>query len=218
MVEHQAFDVPCTKPLPQAVESSWYIVIAFGRGICDEAVLIEPLGIALYLWPDEFIGSIRQGLIEGSHVPPVLWIRWFNLDPAGALPSDFVVIDLDETVWCWLTLADFTALVVLPVPDLDATAIVLAGCNALTVEHPATVSVQGFLEKHRGAMSRFVLLDHMNWFSGSDDRRLEAEWQAIVDRAAPGVRLIWRAAASKPTSSVVSATACRAEPGRSANC
>lgn len=57
-----------------------------------------------------------------------------------------------------------------------------------------TDSVQGFLERHGGPISRFVLLDHMDWLAGRRFPLLEAEWQAIVDRAAPDARLIWRSA------------------------
>jgi S-adenosylmethionine-diacylglycerol 3-amino-3-carboxypropyl transferase len=55
-----------------------------------------------------------------------------------------------------------------------------------------TYSVQGFLEKHDQPVTRFVLLDHMDWLSGKQFPLLEAEWQAIVRRAAPAARLIWR--------------------------
>lgn len=55
-----------------------------------------------------------------------------------------------------------------------------------------TDSVQGFLEKHPGQITRFVLLDHMDWLSDRFFPLLEAEWQAIVDRAAPNARVIWR--------------------------
>ena len=55
-----------------------------------------------------------------------------------------------------------------------------------------TDSVQGFLEKHEGTISRFILLDHMDWLSDQFFPLLESEWQAIIDRAAPGARLIWR--------------------------
>lgn len=60
-----------------------------------------------------------------------------------------------------------------------------------------TDSVQGFLERHRGPISRFVLLDHMDWLCGRRFPLLEAEWQAIVNRAAPAARLIWRSAATR---------------------
>jgi S-adenosylmethionine-diacylglycerol 3-amino-3-carboxypropyl transferase len=48
-----------------------------------------------------------------------------------------------------------------------------------------TDSVQGFLEKHDGTISRYILLDHMDWLSDQFFPLLESEWQAIVDRAAP---------------------------------
>jgi S-adenosylmethionine-diacylglycerol 3-amino-3-carboxypropyl transferase len=52
--------------------------------------------------------------------------------------------------------------------------------------------VQGFLEKHDGRISRYVLLDHMDWLSDKFFPLLESEWQAIVDRATPDARVIWR--------------------------
>jgi len=55
-----------------------------------------------------------------------------------------------------------------------------------------TDSVQGFLEKHDVTISRFVLLDHMDWLCGKHYPVLQAEWQAIVQRAAPNARVIWR--------------------------
>jgi len=55
-----------------------------------------------------------------------------------------------------------------------------------------TNSVQGFLEQHDGRISRFVLLDHMDWLSDKFFPLLELEWQAIINRAAPGARAIWR--------------------------
>ncbi len=55
-----------------------------------------------------------------------------------------------------------------------------------------TDSVQGFLEQHDVAISRFVLLDHMDWLSDRYFPLLEAEWQAIIQRATPDARIIWR--------------------------
>ena len=60
-----------------------------------------------------------------------------------------------------------------------------------------TNSVQGFLDQHEGQISRFVLLDHMDWLSDKYFPLLEAEWQAIVRRAAPGARVIWRSGGLK---------------------
>lgn len=55
-----------------------------------------------------------------------------------------------------------------------------------------TDSVQGFLEKHDGTISKFILLDHMDWLSDHFFPLLESEWQAIVDKAADNTRMIWR--------------------------
>lgn len=55
-----------------------------------------------------------------------------------------------------------------------------------------TDSVQGFLDKTDVQISRYVLLDHMDWLSDKFFPLLELEWQAIVKRAAPNTRILWR--------------------------
>ncbi len=55
-----------------------------------------------------------------------------------------------------------------------------------------TDSVQGFLEKSPQKMTRFVLLDHMDWLSANLFPMLELEWQAILNRAEQGARILWR--------------------------
>lgn len=60
-----------------------------------------------------------------------------------------------------------------------------------------TDSVQGFLEKHDGRISRFILLDHMDWLSDHFFPYLEGEWQAIVNRATPDARILWRSGGLK---------------------
>jgi S-adenosylmethionine-diacylglycerol 3-amino-3-carboxypropyl transferase len=60
-----------------------------------------------------------------------------------------------------------------------------------------TNSVQGFLEDHDVSISRFVLLDHMDWLSTYRFAWLESEWQAIVRRATPGARILWRSGGLK---------------------
>jgi len=55
-----------------------------------------------------------------------------------------------------------------------------------------TDSVLGFLEGNEVSISRFVLLDHMDWLSSHFFPLLEAEWQAIFKRATPRARILWR--------------------------
>ena len=55
-----------------------------------------------------------------------------------------------------------------------------------------TDSVQGFLEKHQVKISRFILLDHMDWLSDHFFPLLESEWQAILSRATSDARVLWR--------------------------
>lgn len=55
-----------------------------------------------------------------------------------------------------------------------------------------TDSVQGFLEKVDRPITRLVLLDHMDWLSDRYFSLLESEWQAIINRAGPNTRILWR--------------------------
>lgn len=55
-----------------------------------------------------------------------------------------------------------------------------------------TAPVHRFLCQSPEPISRFVLLDHMDWHCAGDLAALAEEWQAIVDQAAPRARLLWR--------------------------
>jgi S-adenosylmethionine-diacylglycerol 3-amino-3-carboxypropyl transferase len=55
-----------------------------------------------------------------------------------------------------------------------------------------TNSVAGFLQQHPSRISRFVLLDHMDWLSTNRRDLLAEEWQTLLDRATPDVRFLWR--------------------------
>lgn len=55
-----------------------------------------------------------------------------------------------------------------------------------------TDSLVGFLTHHDVGISRYVLLDHMDWLSTSGCPILQQEWQAMIDRALPGTRILWR--------------------------
>lgn len=57
-----------------------------------------------------------------------------------------------------------------------------------------TNHLTGFLEAHQRPISRFVLLDHMDWLANQHPGLLQQEWQAILDKATANARLLWRSA------------------------
>jgi S-adenosylmethionine-diacylglycerol 3-amino-3-carboxypropyl transferase len=54
-----------------------------------------------------------------------------------------------------------------------------------------TARVTDHLRRTESGISRFALLDHMDWLGPRD---LAEEWQLIIDRAAPGARVLCRSA------------------------
>ncbi|HVT31889.1 MAG TPA: BtaA family protein [Rhodanobacteraceae bacterium] len=61
-----------------------------------------------------------------------------------------------------------------------------------------TATVTEFLLSHDASISRFVLLDHMDWMSSYDADALTEEWEAIRLRAAPRARILLRSAHARP--------------------
>ena len=61
-----------------------------------------------------------------------------------------------------------------------------------------TRTVTEFLRASRDPITRFVLLDHMDWMSSYLPNELHEEWQAILERASPGARIILRSAHQRP--------------------
>ncbi len=58
-----------------------------------------------------------------------------------------------------------------------------------------TASVLQFVKTAEQPITRFILLDHMDWLTRDPTKKiLTEEWQAIVDRAAPNARILWRSA------------------------
>jgi S-adenosylmethionine-diacylglycerol 3-amino-3-carboxypropyl transferase len=55
-----------------------------------------------------------------------------------------------------------------------------------------STTLLGFLRRCDRPISRFVLLDHMDWLCDEGYAELCAEWQHIVRCAAPEARLLWR--------------------------
>jgi S-adenosylmethionine-diacylglycerol 3-amino-3-carboxypropyl transferase len=61
-----------------------------------------------------------------------------------------------------------------------------------------TCTVTEFLRASRRPITRLVLLDHMDWMSTYLPDALREEWEAILERASPGARVILRSAHRRP--------------------
>lgn len=57
-----------------------------------------------------------------------------------------------------------------------------------------TTTITGFLNEAEPGVSKLILLDHMDWMSSNDPEGLVAEWNAILSKARPGARAIFRSA------------------------
>ena len=58
-----------------------------------------------------------------------------------------------------------------------------------------TNTMQGFLDQAEKPISRFILLDHMDWLSRDPAKKLlTAEWQSIMNRSTDNARVLWRSA------------------------
>ncbi|WPL21757.1 DUF3419 family protein [Thiorhodovibrio frisius] len=55
-----------------------------------------------------------------------------------------------------------------------------------------------FLRHHDQPISKYVLLDHMDWMSSYQPRALAAEWEWILARARGDARIIFRSAHAAP--------------------
>ncbi|HTY98412.1 MAG TPA: BtaA family protein [Rhodocyclaceae bacterium] len=73
----------------------------------------------------------------------------------------------------------------------------LAGGRA-DVIHPRTCTITEFLRDNDRPVSKFVLLDHMDWMASYYPEALIEEWRWILARATPGARLIFRSAHRRP--------------------
>lgn len=63
---------------------------------------------------------------------------------------------------------------------------------------PHTCTVTEFLRRSAEPVTRFVLLDHMDWMACYHPEALAEEWGAILDRAGSGARVIFRSAHASP--------------------
>ncbi len=55
-----------------------------------------------------------------------------------------------------------------------------------------TTTIEQFLKSNDVSISKYVLLDHMDWLGSFSLDLLQQEWQAMLNRAADKARFIWR--------------------------
>ena len=63
---------------------------------------------------------------------------------------------------------------------------------------PHTTTVTEFLRGASEPISKFILLDHMDWMASHDPQALAEEWREIFCHATPAARLIFRSAHRRP--------------------
>jgi len=63
---------------------------------------------------------------------------------------------------------------------------------------PHTTTITEFLHGADERISKYVLLDHMDWMTSYYPDALAEEWAAILDRAAPNAKIIFRSAHAAP--------------------
>ncbi len=63
---------------------------------------------------------------------------------------------------------------------------------------PHTSTLTELLKHSDEPISRFVLLDHMDWMSSYHPQALAEEWEEILSHATPGARVIFRSAHANP--------------------
>jgi len=61
--------------------------------------------------------------------------------------------------------------------------------------HLYTQSFSAFLQSYNESITHFVLLDHQDWLCAHDVPGLEQEWRLILQRSAPGSKVLLRSAA-----------------------
>jgi S-adenosylmethionine-diacylglycerol 3-amino-3-carboxypropyl transferase len=64
---------------------------------------------------------------------------------------------------------------------------------------PHTCTVTEFLQSTEERISKYVLLDHMDWMSSYYPEALEEEWTAILERATADARILFRSAHATPS-------------------
>jgi len=172
------------------------------ENIQEQRQLFEDYDLAKKLWVPIIKFAMRRDMtLSMLGVPPAQRKQIDDGYPGGIMQF---VVDRVEAVFTQIPLKDNYAWRVYLTGEYSAEACpeylkpdnfarLKAGLANQISSH--TNTVQGFLEQSEHAISRLVLLDHMDWLSKDPAKKvLTAEWQAIVDKASPNARVLWRSA------------------------
>src|SRR3972149_9984893 len=109
MVEDEAFHTEFGEKIAHSGVVTRHDV-RFGVRMTDESMLLETLGITLYLRSDQLIGSVRQSHVTGEGVPMPLVLRALAYsNPSDCLAGFPILFDETKALGGLLPLANLMA-------------------------------------------------------------------------------------------------------------
>ncbi len=181
------------------------IAALFGAGSLDEQRAIYAHGVAPLMWGAGMRWALSRQLTLSLLGVPRPQRREIEAQHAGGVAA--YVRDSLEYVLCQLPLATnyFWRLYLegrytrsccpeyLKAHNFARLKAGLADCI-----EPHTATVTAFLRGATEPVSKFILLDHMDWMASHDREALAEEWREIFRHATPAARLIFRSAHRRP--------------------
>ncbi len=177
----------------------------FGAGSLDEQQEIYEQGVAPLMWGPGMRWTLSRQLTLSLLGVPRPQRQEIEAQHAGGVAA--YVRDCLEYVLCQLPLATnyfwrlylegrYTRTCCPEYLKADNFARLKAGLADCIVTHTTTVT--DFLRGTTERISKFILLDHMDWMASHDPQALAQEWHEIFRRATPAARLIFRSAHRRP--------------------
>jgi S-adenosylmethionine-diacylglycerol 3-amino-3-carboxypropyl transferase len=177
----------------------------FGAGSLDEQREIYAQNVAPLMWGPGMRWALSRQLTLSLLGVPRPQRREIEAEHAGGVAA--YVRDSVEYVLCQLPLAtnyfwrvylngQYTRACCPEYLKADNFARLKAGL-ADCIE-PHTTTVTEFLRSATEPISKFILLDHMDWMASHAPQALAEEWHEIFRHATPAARLIFRSAHRRP--------------------
>jgi S-adenosylmethionine-diacylglycerol 3-amino-3-carboxypropyl transferase len=177
----------------------------FGAGSLDEQQQIYEQGVAPLMWGPAMRWTLSRQLTLSLLGVPRPQRQEIEAQHSGGVAA--YVRDCLEYVLCQLPLATnyfwrlyldgrYTRTCCPEYLKADNFARLKAGFADCIVTHTTTVTE--FLRGTTEPISKFILLDHMDWMASHDPQALAEEWHEIFRHATPAARLIFRSAHRRP--------------------